>query len=79
MIHLMLYVTIFPLEKNKSLSCLPSTSNIVYGQILRLHHVVLVCSNLLSKSEAYLDPARFNWSLVDSVLIYMTRNLHPHI
>ena len=36
--------------------------------ILRSHYVVLACSNLLSKFEPDLNPVRFAWISLDSLL-----------
>ena len=37
--------------------------------ILSSHYVVLICSNLISIPDAYLNFVVFGWSLVDSVLM----------
>ena len=39
------------------------------GHILRLHYVILVCSNLILAADNNFNPVEFDWNSVDSVLM----------
>ena len=67
-IHLW-YILHWKKNKNKTLSSLPPTSNMSHGHILRSHYFALICSNLISAPESYLNPVEFGWNSVDSLLM----------
>ena len=57
------------IKKNKTLWCLPSSSNISHGHIHRSHYVILIYSNLILTPNTNFSPVEFGWNLIDSVLI----------
>ena len=50
------------------LRSLPPTSNTSHRAALRSHYAILIFSNLISASDTNLNPVKFDWNLVDSVL-----------
>ena len=55
--------------KEKVLNELPPTSSTIYGNLLRSHYFMYLCSNLLGSFSKHLEPTNYGWAIETELLV----------